>query len=68
VPAAGTGIGMQEMIKTTAARSPTSGLKERSFLASSFNLLSPRATNGTANDNQITAHPNGRIPSEICIA
>jgi hypothetical protein len=41
VPAVGTGIGMQEMIKTTAAIRPTSGLNERSVLDIFFNRYKP---------------------------
>lgn len=68
VPAVGTGMGMQEMIKTTAAMSPTRGLNDRSiddFFLSSYN---PHATNGIAIANHNTAQLNGNIPSEMCMA
>jgi len=41
VPAVGTGIGMQEIIKTTAVMRPTSGLKEISVLDIFFNRYNP---------------------------
>ncbi len=56
VPAVGTGIGMQEMIKTTAAISPTSGLNERSISDIFLNRYNPYATNGNDNANQNAAH------------
>ena len=68
VPAVGTGIGMQEMIKTTAAITPTSGLNERSSLDSFFNRYNPYAANGIATTNHKSAQFHGRIPSEICMA
>lgn len=68
VPAVGTGIGMQEMMKTTAAMSPTRGLKERSWRDRSFTRRMPRARKGAATANQSAAHPRGRIPSEMCMA
>ncbi|GLI38509.1 hypothetical protein GHYDROH2_20100 [Geobacter hydrogenophilus] len=68
VPALGTGIGMQEMMKTTAAMSPTSGFVERSSRDISFRRRSPTARNGAATANQRSAQPKGRIPSEMCMA
>ena len=41
VPTVGTGTGMQEMMKTTAAMKPTSGLKERSSFEAALRLRSP---------------------------
>ena len=68
VPAVGTGIGMQEMIKTTAAITPTSGLNERSVLDSFFNRYNPYPANGIATANHKSAQFHGKIPSEICMA
>ena len=68
VPALGTGTGMQEMIKTTAVISPTSGLKERSFSDILRSRYSPKPTKGATRTNQTAAQLNGRIPSEICMA
>jgi hypothetical protein len=61
-------MGMHEMIKTTAAISPARGLKERSSRERLFKLYSPYATKGMARTNQKAAQPNGRMPSEMCIA
>ncbi|GBE03679.1 hypothetical protein BMS3Abin09_00597 [bacterium BMS3Abin09] len=55
VPAIGTGIGMQEITKTIAAISPTSGLIDRSVFESSLSLLMPYATNGMATANHNSA-------------
>jgi hypothetical protein len=68
VPAEGTGIGIQEMIKTTAAISPTRGLNEMSTAAVFFIRHNPHATKGAAMTDQKAAHPKGNIPSERCIA
>ena len=51
VPAVGTGIGIQEIIKTIAAIRPTRGLKEISVLDTFFNWYNPYATNGAATAN-----------------
>jgi hypothetical protein len=68
VPAVGTGTGIQEMIKTTAAISPTRGLKEMSAAANFFIFHNPHATKGAAMTDQKAAHPKGNIPSERCMA
>jgi hypothetical protein len=68
VPAVGTGIGMHEMIKTTAAINPMRGLNDKSTADTFFNLYNPYATNGAANKDQNTAQLSGSIPSEICMA
>src|SRR5208337_399183 len=68
VPAVGTGIGMQEIIKTIAAISPTKGLNDKSVEDIFFNRYNPYATNGAATANHNTAQLKGNIPSEICIA
>lgn len=68
VPADGTGIGMQEMIKTTAAMRPTSGLNDRSAADIFFSRYNPKPTNGSATPNQRAAQLNGNIPSEMCMA
>lgn len=67
-PAVGTGIGIQEIMKTTAAINPTRGLNERSITESFFNLYNPYTTNGTATKDHNAAQLKGKIPSEICIA
>jgi hypothetical protein len=54
-PAVGTGMGIHEMIKTTAAISPTRGLNDKSAAESFLNLYNPYATNGTAKMNQNAA-------------
>src|SRR5512143_1096957 len=68
VPADGTGIGMQEMIKTTAAMRPTSGLNDRSAADIFFSRYKPKPTNGSAMPDQRAAQLNGSIPSEMCMA
>jgi hypothetical protein len=68
VPAVGTGIGMQEIIKTMAAIRPTRGLKEISAEDIFLNRYNPYATNGAATANHNTAQFKGSMPSEICIA
>jgi len=68
VPAVGTGIGMQEIIKTTAAMRPTRGLKEISVLEIFFNRNNPYVTNGVATANHSAAQLKGSNPSEMCIA
>jgi hypothetical protein len=67
VPAVGTGIGMQEMIKTTAPIKPRSGLKVGRVLALFFTFKIPIVMNGSAIKYQKPAHFPGKIPSEICI-
>lgn len=68
VPAVGTGIGMQEIMKTTAVMRPTRGLKDISVLDIFFNRNSPYATNGAATANHNAAQLKGSNPSEMCIA
>ncbi len=68
VPAVGTGIGIQEIMKTTAAINPTRGLNERSTEESFFSLYKPNATNGMATANQSAAQLKGSMPSEMCMA
>src|SRR5512137_2427764 len=68
VPAKGTGMGMQEIMKTTAAISPTRGLKERSSRERMFRLYNPYATKGRARTNHKAAQLNGNMPSEMCMA
>jgi len=68
VPAVGTGIGIQEIIKTMAAIRPTRGLKEMSVDDIFFNRYNPYATNGAATANHNTHQFKGSMPSEICMA
>src|SRR5574337_764488 len=68
VPAVGTGIGMQEIMNTTAAISPTSGLNDRSEPDIFFNRYNPYPANGSASINQNAAQLKGRMPSEMCMA
>ncbi len=67
-PAVGTGIGMQEIIKTTAAIRPPRGLKEISlrifFLTGIIHMQ--QMVRATTNHN--TAQFKGSMPSEICMA
>ena len=59
---------MHEMIKTTAAISPTRGLNDKSTAESFLNLYNPYATKGAARIDQSAAQLKGSIPSEICMA
>ncbi len=68
VPAVGTGMGIQEMIKTTAARSPIKGLKDRSRAALFFRRYKPKTQKGKTAINQKAAQLKGNRPSEICMA
>jgi hypothetical protein len=68
VPTVGTGIGIQEMINTIAAITPTRGLKAISVWDIFFNRYNPYATNGAATANHNTAQFKGSMPSEICMA
>src|SRR3989338_3822291 len=68
VPAVGTGTGIQDITKTTAAMRPRSGLKLEFSFALFFMSKIPFIKNGSATKNHSPAHGNGRIPSEICIA
>jgi hypothetical protein len=68
VPAVGTGTGMQEMMNTTAATMPASGLLDRSWAERLAKVLNPRARNGAEAANQNAAQLKGRMPSEMCIA
>jgi hypothetical protein len=61
-------MGMQEIIKITAAMSPTSGLNDRSTSDIFFNLYSPYPTKGMATANHNAAQLKGSRPSEICMA
>jgi hypothetical protein len=68
VPAVGTGIGIQETIKTTAVIRPTKGLNDKSVFEIILSLQLPYATKGIATPNQKAAQLKGKIPSDICMA
>jgi hypothetical protein len=68
VPAVGTGMGIQEITKTTAVINPRRGLNDKSSLAASLSFRKPRKMKGIATTYQNAAQLNGKIPSEICIA